>query len=320
MLTTPLCAVLGIEVPIVQGPLGGPWSQLTDLPAAVCEAGGLGTIPTSLRTAGEVRADLAQLRAKTSRPFAVNMTRRPFSEDVFEALLADPPPVFWLSLGDPGELADRVHDGGGVFVQQVETLDQAERAADAGADVIVAQGSEAGGFGGQIGTLVLVPQVVAAVAPIPVVASGGIADGRGLAAVLALGAQGACLGTRFLASAECGVAPEWKDQITTATSEDAVKLAFAEHVFTPPTAGGYMSVPRSLRTGFVDEWNARVAEAAHDSDLLRAQLRMASANGVAHRLVPFAGQCAGLVGEVLSAAEIVRTTVADAERILTSWC
>jgi nitronate monooxygenase/enoyl-[acyl-carrier protein] reductase II len=81
-----------------------------------------------------------------------------------------------------------------------------------------------------------------------------------------------------------------------------------------------MSVPRSLRTGFVDEWNRRIAEAAHDSDLLRAQLRMASANGVAHRLVPFAGQSAGLVTEVVPAAEIVRVTVAEAERILTSWC
>jgi nitronate monooxygenase/enoyl-[acyl-carrier protein] reductase II len=316
MLRTPVCAVLGIDVPVVQGALGGPWDQLMELPAAVCEAGGLGSVPTALRTAGEVRADIARLRRLTSRPFAVNMTRRPFSDDVFEAVLADAPQVFSLALGEPGDLVSRVHDAGCVFMHQVSTVEQAVKAADAGVDVIVAQGGEAGGFSGEIGTIALIPQVVDAVAPVPVLAAGGIADGRGLAAALALGAQGVSLGTRFLASSECGVHPEWKDQIVAATSEDAVKIAFSEYVFAPPTAGGYQSVPRSLRTGFVDEWNARPADAAAEADLLRAQIRMASANGIAHQLVPMTGQSAGMIAEIRPAGDIVRALIAGAEDAL----
>jgi nitronate monooxygenase/enoyl-[acyl-carrier protein] reductase II len=264
-----------------------------------------------------VRADIAGVRNLTDRPFAVNMTRRPFSDDVFEAILADPPPVFSLALGEPGDLVARVHDvAGGVFVQQVTTVAQAEQAAEAGVDVIIAQGTESGGFSGVVSTMALVPQVVDAVSPVPVLASGGIADGRGLAAALALGAQGVNIGTRFLASTECGIDAEWKSQIVAAASENAVKIAFAEHVFAAPTPGGYETVPRALRTGFVDEWNARPAEAAAEADLLKAQIRMASADGVAHRLVPLTGQSAGLVHEVLPAAEIVRRIVAEAEAAL----
>jgi enoyl-[acyl-carrier protein] reductase II len=200
MFRTPVCDVLGIDVPIIQGALGGPWHQAMELPAAVSEAGGLGTVPTSLRTARQLRDDVALLRQLTDRPFAVNMTRRPFLDDVFEAILADPPAVFSLALGEPGDLVGRVHDAGAVFVQQVTTVRQAEQAAEAGVDVIIAQGTEAGGFSGSVSTLALVPQVVDAVSPLPVLASGGIADGRGFAAALALGAQGVSMGTRFLAA------------------------------------------------------------------------------------------------------------------------
>ncbi len=316
MRRTPVCDVLGIDVPIVQGPLGGPWQQHMELAAAVSGAGALGSVPTSLRTAGQVRTDVARLRSLTDRPFAVNMTRRPFSDDVFEAILADPPAVFSLALGEPGRLVQRVHDAGAVFIQQVTTVEQAERAAEAGVDVISAQGTEAGGFSGYVSTMALVPQVVDAVGPIPVLASGGIADGRGVAAAFALGAQGVNLGTRFLASVEAGISSEWQAAIVEAASEDAVKLSFAEHAFQPATAGGYDTVPRSLRTQFVDEWNARSDEAAAAADLLRAQIRMASAGGIAHRLVPLTGQSAGLIHEVLPAAEIIRRLIDESDEAL----
>jgi enoyl-[acyl-carrier protein] reductase II len=309
----PVCDVLGIEVPIVQGPLGGPWEQRMALVAAVSGAGGLGSVPTSLRTAGQVRERVATVRSLTDRPFAVNMTRRPFLDDVFEAILADPPPVFSLALGAPDGLVKRVHDAGAVFVQQVTTVEQAERAAEAGVDVISAQGTEAGGFSGYISTMALVPQVVDAVSPLPVLASGGIADGRGLAAALMLGAQGVNIGTRFLASAEAGISPEWQARIVAAASQDAVKLEFADHAFPAATAGGYDTVPRSLRTPFVDEWNARSDEAAATADLLRAQIRMATESGAAHRLVPLTGQSAGLIHEVLPAAEIIARIMAEAD-------
>ncbi|MFF9283027.1 NAD(P)H-dependent flavin oxidoreductase [Streptomyces griseosporeus] len=311
-----MCDVLGIDVPIVQGPLGGPWQQGTDLPAAVSDAGGLGSVPTTLRTAAQIRDDVARLRGLTDRPFAVNMTRRPFDPEVFDAVLAARPPVFSLALGDPGDLVGRVHDAGAVFVQQVTTVEQARRAAEAGADVIIAQGTEAGGFSGEVGTMVLVPQVVAAVAPLPVLASGGIADGRGTAAALVLGAQGVSIGTRFLASAECAVPDEWKAAIGAADSQDAVKVSFAHHVLPPPTEGGYDTVPRSLRTRFVDAWNTRPEAAAESAGTLREQVMAAMSDGTTHRLLPLTGQSAGLVADVAPAGDIVRRLADEAEEIL----
>jgi hypothetical protein len=132
------------------------------------------------------------------------------------------------------------------------------RAAEAGADIVIAQGAEAGGFGGEVSTMALVPQVVDAIAPVPVLAAGGIADGRGLAAALALGAQGVNIGTRFLAAAETEIPDGYKDAILAAASQDAVRVAFSDSVF-PPASGPdpYGTRPRALRTAFVDRYNAR---------------------------------------------------------------
>jgi nitronate monooxygenase/enoyl-[acyl-carrier protein] reductase II len=287
-----------------------------ELPAAVCAAGGLGSVPTTLRTADQLRRDLARLRELTDRPFAVNHTRRPFDEEVFAASLEDPPAVVSLALGEPGDLVARVHDAGALFLQQVTTVAQARQAAETGVDVISAQGMESGGFSGAVSTLTLVPQVVDAVRPIPVVASGGIADGGGRAAALVLGAHGVNFGTRFLASEECAIADEWKQAILRAESEHAVKVDFADHVMPPTTAGGYVTVPRSLRTPFVDEWNARPADAERQAEGLRQELGAAMREGRAHQLVPLTGQTAGLIGEVLPAAEIVRRMVLEAEDAL----
>jgi nitronate monooxygenase/enoyl-[acyl-carrier protein] reductase II len=316
MIRTPVCEVLGIEVPIVQGPLGGPWRQGVELAAAVSGAGALGSVPTTLRTPAQVRDDVARLRDLTGRPFAVNMTRRPFDPAVLDAVLALSPPVFSFALGEPGDLAARVHEAGAVFVQQVTTVEQAVRAAEAGADVISAQGTESGGFSGHVGTMALVPQVVDAVRPLPVLASGGIADGRGLAAALALGAQGVNIGTRFLASAECAVPDAWKAGIVAAASQDAVKVRFAQYVLPGPSEGGYETVPRSLRTRFVEEWNDRPEEAAAHAEALRARMTAAMRDGTAHELLPLTGQTAGLVHDVAPAADLVRRLVTEAEAAL----
>jgi nitronate monooxygenase/enoyl-[acyl-carrier protein] reductase II len=318
MLATPLCQLLGIRVPVIQGPLGGPWNQTMELAAAVCEAGGLGSIPTSLRGADRVLRDMARLRELTDRPFAVNHTRRPFSEEAFAATLREPPAVVSVALGDPGDLVKRVHEAGALYMHQVTTVEQARRAADAGADVISAQGMESGGFSGGVSALALVPQVVDAVRPIPVVASGGIADGRGLAAALVLGAQGVNIGTRFLAAAECGIPEAWKQRIVEARSEDAVKVEFADLVMPAPTAGGYPTLPRSLRTPFVDRWNSDPAAAEREAERLRGEVDAAMAGGRAHELVPLTGQSAGIITEILPAAEIVRRMVAEAEAALRS--
>ena len=311
---TPVCDVLGIDAPVMQGSIG-PWTN-AELPAAVSEAGGLGSVGTALQSPDQVTGLIERVRELTDRPFAVNFTARPFADDAFAAALTREPAVVSFALGDPGELVERAHGAGAIFVQQVHTVEQAHAAAEGGVDVIIAQGGEAGGFGSTIGTLALVPQVVAAVAPLPVLAAGGIADGRGLAAALVLGAQGVNIGTRFLASTEAGIDESWKRRIVAASSEEAVKVDFADDVFPPAPADGYAVRPRVLSTPFVEEWNERLDEAHRDPDPLREELGEAVAGGRVHELFPFTGQSTGLIEDVLPAGEIVRRLVADAEELL----
>ncbi len=232
------------------------------------------------------------------------------------ATLAARPPVVSFAIGHPGELVEQAHEAGALFIQQVHTVAQAQQAAALDVDVLIAQGGEAGGFSGGVSTMALVPQVVGAVDPIPVVAAGGIADGRGLAAALALGAQGVNIGTRFLACSEARIHPAWQEAIVRAASEDAVKVEFAGSVFPPPAPGAYDTLPRSLRTPFVDEWNARPDVAEREAKRLGAELVEAVRADRGHELVPFTGQSVGLIGEVLCAAEIVRTIVEQAESVL----
>jgi nitronate monooxygenase/enoyl-[acyl-carrier protein] reductase II len=153
--------------------------------------------------------------------------------------------VISLALGDPGDLVKRAHDAGIRFVQQVHTVGQAQLVAERGVDVIIAQGTEAGGFTGMVAGSVLVPQVVDAVSPIPVVAAGGIGDGRGLAAALVLGAQGVNVGTRFLASTEASISIGWKRAILDARAEDAVKADIWDDIFPKPSGGAFDVVPRA---------------------------------------------------------------------------
>jgi enoyl-[acyl-carrier protein] reductase II len=305
---TQLTKLLGIDAPIVQGSFG-PWTSVT-LSAAVSDAGGLGSIGTALVTPERVVEMIAEMRERTDRPFAVNHTWRPMNEDAFRLTLEARPPVVSLALGGPGDLAARAHDAGVTFMAQVHTVEQAVRAAEAGADIVIAQGSEAGGFGGEVSTMALLPQVVDAIAPVPVLAAGGIADGRGLAAALVLGAQGVNIGTRFLASAEAGVPAAYKDAILAAASQDAVKVEFADSVF--GRAGGpdpYATRPRALRTAFIERYNAEPPE---DGPAVGAELVRAVREGRGHDLVPFGGQTAGLIDRVLPVREIVETMVRDA--------
>jgi enoyl-[acyl-carrier protein] reductase II len=316
MLRTPVCDLLGIEVPVMQGAFG-PWTG-AELTAAISQAGGLGSVGTATLDADRVVREIQRVREQTDRPFAVNFTSRPFVDEVFAAVLAERPAIISHALGHPGDLPGRAHEAGALFVQQVTTVEQAQAAASTGVDVVIAQGWEAGGFGGAVAALALVPQVVDAVSPLPVLAAGGIADGRGLAAAIVLGAQGVNIGTRFLASVEASIDESWKERILQSGSEDAVKVRFSDAAFPPAPSHGYAVAPRVLRTPFVDKWNADVEAARDSADLVAAELGSAIAEGRAHELVPFTGQTAGLIREVLPAAEIVRRLVADAEAALRS--
>ena len=314
MIRTRLCDLFGIDVPIIQAPFG-PWTS-AELVAAVSNAGGLGSLGGSGRTAEEIERDAGRIRELTDRPFAVNHITRMFDEQAFEATLAVRPAVISLALGDPGGLVARAHAAGSLFMQQVHTVEQARRAAAQGVDVIIAQGSEAGGFGGFVAALALVPQVVDAVAPIPVVAAGGIADGRGLAAALVLGAEGVNIGTRFLACKEADrVAPEWQAAILQAESEDAVKIDFWNDV-TPVGEGSYETLPRALRTPFIDRWSGRRAELAEAAEQVREEMSDAMAKRRFHDLAPFTGETAGLIHEVLTAQEILDAITTEAARAL----
>ena len=314
MLRTPLCDVLGIEVPIICAPFG-PWDQV-DLAAAVCNAGALGSLGTALRGVGELRRQWARLRELTDRPFAINHTMRPLDLEAFEATLRERPAAISFHIGDPGDLVQRAHDAGIVWIQQVFDLDQARRAVDRGADVVIAQGGEAGGNGGFISAMVIVPAVVDLAGTIPVVASGGIADGRGLAAALTLGAQGVNLGTRFLAATEMRISDQWKQAILRADPLDTVKVDFADAVLPPLSPGGVPAVPRVLRTAFVDRWNADPAGARAAADQLRGEVRTAAAEDRLHELLPFTGQSVALIHDIAPADVLIGRIMTQAEEAL----
>jgi enoyl-[acyl-carrier protein] reductase II len=318
MLSTPLCDLLEIEHPIVQGAI---WPATSaELVGAVSNAGALGSIGAVFESAESLGSQIKQVRELTDRPFAVNHVVPALNEAAFSLTLDARPAVISFALGDPGELVARAHAVGAVVVHQVHTVSQARQAAQRGVDVIIAQGSEAGGQGPilGVGTMALIPQVVDAVGPIPVLAAGGIADGRGLAAALTLGAQGVNIGTRFLASDEASAHPNWKRAILDASSEDVTRFEEWSAVF--PTAGdsAYSVVPRLIHTSFVDDWRGRREDAQKESERLRGEILAALRGGRVHEIVPFAGQTAGMIEEVLPAAEIVRRMIAEAEQALAS--
>jgi nitronate monooxygenase/enoyl-[acyl-carrier protein] reductase II len=314
---TPVCDLLGIDVPIVLAPFG-PWQQL-EVAAAVSNAGGFGSLGTALRGVDALRAEWARLRELTDKPFAVNHTGRPFDSNVFEAMLEARPPAISFHIGVPRERIAEAHDVGILWIQQVGDLRSAELALEAGADVLVAQGWEAGGNAGWVGTIVLVPQVVDVAGDVPVLAAGGIGDGRGLAAALALGAQGAVLGTRFLASVEMGIDPSWKERILTADATDAVKVVNSARVMPPITLElppGTPPAPRALRTPLTERLDADPdsVDPAEVGPTLVAEVRASRG----HDLLPFTGQSAALVHDVVPAAEIVSRLLAEARAALES--
>jgi enoyl-[acyl-carrier protein] reductase II len=235
-------------------------------------------------------------------------------EAAFAASLEARPTAISLALGHRPDLIKRVHQAGLRVLHQVHTVTQARQVAESGVDVIIAQGSEAGGNCAMVASSVLIPQVVDAVAPIPVVAAGGIADGRGLAAALVLGAVGANIGTRFLASEEACVDAAWKQRILGAQSEDAVQLTFWQELFGAPGAEAFDVVPRALRTPFSEEWLGR--EVGGDAERLKAEIVKAVRSGRIHELAPFTGQATGLIRSISPARDVIDAMVTQAEDVL----
>jgi nitronate monooxygenase len=214
---TPVCKLLGIEEPIVQAPMGS--AAVPALAAAVSNAGALGMV--ALTWVADVGSVVREAAALTNLPFGGNLVLEWDQRRRLEAALEAGLRIVSLTWGDPAAYVERVHDAGALVMHTVGSADEARRAAACGVDVIVAQGWEAGGHVcGNVATLPLVPAVVDAVAPVPVIAAGGIGDARGVAAVLALGAQAAWLGTRFLLADEAPVHHEYRRRLIAADETD----------------------------------------------------------------------------------------------------
>jgi nitronate monooxygenase len=318
MLHTPLCDLLGIDHPIIGAPMAG--TATAPLAAAISAAGGFGMIGGSDSEnnpdhADWLRAEIRALRERSARPFGVGFILSfPDAAALTDLALAEGVAAIAYSFGDAAPLIERVHAAGARALVQVQTVGQARAAAAAGADVIAAQGSEGGGHTGQIGTLSLVPAVVDALPGTPVVAAGGIADGRGLAAALMLGAAGVWLGTRFVASAEWAGGDWRKDRVVAASTDDTIWTRAYDLGWGLPFPDGIAG--RVLRNDFTAAWHDRDDAILAEQQRIRAMLETADEAGDPALAPVWAGSTAGLIHAVEPAAAIVRRVAADAERLL----
>ncbi len=325
-LHTPLCSFLGIRFPIFCAPMGfvtGP-----DLAGAVSQAGGLGLMSFSRNPPEILRNDIRALRERTDRPFGVNMLLPADVDEQVAVCIEERVPLLSFFWGDPSAFVDPAHQVGLKVIHQVGSVAEAKTAADAGVDVIIAQGVEAGGHvRGEVSTLTLVPRVVEAVSPTPVIASGGIADARGLVAVLALGAQGAVFGTKFLAAEEARTHPVYRQRILDAREGDTIRTTLFGYSW--PNAPH-----RVLRTSFVEQWlaeEARGNEGRPDEPVVgsttvggeRVEVRRfmgftphQETTGDIESMALYAGQGVGLVNRVQPAGEIVRQIAAEAKALM----
>ncbi len=306
-LQTPVCDLLGIQIPIFQA--GMSTYTTPELVAAVSNAGGLGIIGGLSRDADELREEILKVRQLTSRPFGVNHVVSQLDPDAIDVTLELRVPVLSLAWGKAGEVVRRAHDAGMKVIHQVNTPEEAGRAASDGADVIVAQGAEGGGHVGAMSTLPLVPQVIDVVNGVPVLAAGGIADGRGLAAVLILGAQGALIGTRFLATPEARGRGHSKDAILNALGSQTMASKFFDDVLGLRWPGALV---RSIRNPLLDRWAQRQQDWALAAEQIRPSLEAALAAGD----FVIAGESAGLIHDIVPAGELVARIAREAEALL----
>jgi NAD(P)H-dependent flavin oxidoreductase YrpB (nitropropane dioxygenase family) len=322
---TALCTRLGIEFPIIQAPMAGAVGPM--LAAAVSNAGGLGMLALWRASEEAMRQQIKEVRSLTSRPFGVNLNLDFPQQERLAICLEEGVPVISFFWQDPSALVLSAKGGNAIVMHTVGSAADAKRAVDCGVDIVVAQGWEAGGHvRGTVATMPLIPAVVDAVSPTPVVAAGGIADGRGLAAALALGAAGAWIGTRFLASREAAIHARYRERLLAADESDTVYL---ENLFD----AGWPNAPhRTLRNQTVDVWEAAgrpasgkrpgqgevIATSRSIGPIVRYQSYTpgADAEGDIDAMSLWAGQSVGLVSRLQPARDIVHEIVDEAQLIL----
>lgn len=323
--TTSLCHLLHIDVPIVQAPIGS--ATTPALAAAVSNAGGLGILAVTWQSPDVIRHMIRETHSLTNRPFGVNLVLQWNQEERLRVCLEEGVAVVSFFWGNPSPYIASVHAAGAFVMHTVASAAEAKQARDMGVDVCVAQGWEAGGHvWGQVGTFPLVPCVVDAVAPLPVLAAGGIADGRGIAAALILGAAGVWLGTRFLASAEARIHPLYREKILHATETDTVYSRLFDE--------GWPNAPhRALRNSTIMQWEASgfpqtgerpgegeiIATTADGKPIARYSdvLPQPGMEGDMEALALYAGQSVGLISDIQPAGDVLKRLVDETIQALT---
>lgn len=310
MIDTPVCELLGIRYPILQG--GMAWIADAKLAAAVSNAGGLGII-SAMNAGGDwVREQIRQAKSLTDKPFGVNiMLASPHAEDVAQIVIEEQVPVVTTGAGNPSKYMKAWLAAGIKVIPVVASTGLAKLMARNGASAVIAEGGESGGHVGELTTMVLVPQVCDAV-DIPVLAAGGIADGRGMCAAFALGAAGVQMGTAFLVAKECNVHPAYKERVLKAKDIDTM------------TTGRRSGHPvRVLKNQFARdyakmEWDSTVSDEALDQ-FGAGSLRRAAVDGDLNGSF-MCGQIAGMIQEERTAAEIIDSIMHQTEAILKGGC
>ncbi|MFI6762548.1 NAD(P)H-dependent flavin oxidoreductase [Micromonospora sp. NPDC050417] len=313
-LSTRFTELFGVRHPIVLAPMGG--SAGGALAAAVSRGGGLGMLGAGDGDRGWLDREAPIVASGTDQPWGVGFLTWAIDVGAVERALAYRPTAVMFSFGDPSPFVEPVRQAGTLLIIQVTDLEEARQAVDLGADVIVAQGTEAGGHGARRGrsTLPFVPVVVDLAAPVPVLAAGGIADGRGIAAALALGAAGAVIGTRFQATTEALVAPEITREIVEGRGQDTERSSVLDIVRGSRWPSKYTA--RTLGHPHLDRWRGREAELVGDSQAGR-DYQDDVARGVIPPLPVWAGEAVDLITDLPAAAGLVTTLAAQAEDALT---
>lgn len=306
MIRTPLCELLGIEHPILQG--GMAWAASAELAAAVSNAGGLGIVGAGNLPAEAVRAELRRVRSLTNRPFGANVPI--FTAGAHQAVkvfIEEGVSVVTVGGGNAGPYLEPLRRAGIRVIPVVASVALARRMARQGVDALIAEGMESGGHVGDVATLPLLPQVVDAV-DLPVIAAGGIADGRGLAAALALGAVGIQMGTRFICTVECSAHPNYKERIVQA--HDRATMVTGDRFGHPV---------RCIRGPFVRRYEELEKAGCTEEEFMAmgaGTLRAAIVDGDVLEGSVMAGQSAGLVVDVVPVKVVIDRTVAEAEAVL----
>jgi enoyl-[acyl-carrier protein] reductase II len=307
MIRTPFCDLLGIEYPIVQG--GMAWVGTAELAAAVSNAGGLGIVGGGNAPTEEVAQEIHLVKELTDKPFGLNipLAVSEYADDIVSLCIEQDVKVMVIGAWRPGNHIARLKEAGVTVIPVIASVPLAKRLARQGSDALIAEGMESGGHIGDIATMPLVPQAVDAV-DIPVIAAGGFADGRGLVAALALGAQGIQMGTRFICTTECTAHENYKRAILNARDRSTM------------TTGHSLGHPvRALKNPMVHQFEELERRGITEAEIIEfgtGKLRLAAVEGDMTNGSVMAGQIAGMVNDIVPVKELIERIVAEAEEII----